>query len=345
MARRVEPDPNTWWDRYGHRLHQRDPGSGPPPDPAGGIEPFDPYGLLHRRDPTPDRGWQRLVYAGSLGRINPGPGPAQLLAQDRIARIRTPLDGPRRIAVTSIKGGIGKTTVTAGLGLVLAEHRGDRVIALDANPDAGTLADRTSGESAVTVRHLLDDIAHIDSWTALSAYTSLAGRLQVLSSEQDPAAGEAFDRAEYLRIDDLLGRFFSLILTDSGTGLVHSAMAGTLEVADALVVVGAPTVDGAGRASKTLDWLVAHGHGQLVSDAVVVLSLDRVSAEIDRSRVHAHFASRCRAVVEIPHDPHLATGGRLDPGRLRPETRDAFLALAAVVADGFDETGQGRGTP
>jgi hypothetical protein len=28
-------------------------------------------------------------------------------------------------------------------------------------------------------------------------------------------------------------------------------------------------------------------------------------------------------------------GGRIDPGRLRPATRDAFLVLAAVVADGF----------
>jgi MinD-like ATPase involved in chromosome partitioning or flagellar assembly len=333
MARRVEPDPTTWWDRYGHRLHPRptEAGSESPSE----VDRFDPHSLLRPRDPAPDRGWRRLVHTGSLGRINPGPGPAQLVAEDRLARIRTPLDGPHRVAITSIKGGIGKTTVTAGLGLAMADHRGDRVLALDANPDAGTLADRTSGESGATVRDLLNDLAHVDSWTALSRYTSLAGRLHVLASEQDPAAGEAFSRDEYLRVDALLGRFLSLILTDSGTGLVHSAMAGTLEAADSLVVVGAPTVDGAGRASKTLDWLVAHGYGQLVAQAVVVLSQDRASAEVDGARVHAHFASRCRAVVELPHDPHLATGGRLDPGRLRPATRDAFLVLAAAVADGF----------
>jgi MinD-like ATPase involved in chromosome partitioning or flagellar assembly len=40
-------------------------------------------------------------------------------------------------------------------------------------------------------------------------------------------------------------------------------------------------------------------------------------------------------VVEVPHDPHLATGGRIDPGRLRPATRDAFLELAAAVAEAF----------
>jgi hypothetical protein len=40
-------------------------------------------------------------------------------------------------------------------------------------------------------------------------------------------------------------------------------------------------------------------------------------------------------VVEIPHDPHLATGGRIELARLRPATHDAFLALAALLADGF----------
>ena len=109
---------------------------------------------------------------------------------------------------------------------MLAENRGDRVIVLDANPDAGTLADRLTGESTVTVRELLRDLDRIDSWTEMSRYTSLAGRLQVLASEQDPA--DVFSREEYEQICALLDRFFDLIITDSGTGLVHSAMAGTL---------------------------------------------------------------------------------------------------------------------
>jgi MinD-like ATPase involved in chromosome partitioning or flagellar assembly len=101
------------------------------------------------------------------------------------------------------------------------------------------------------------------------------------------------------------------------------------------VVVGAPTVDGASRASKTLDWLVAHGYSDQVAHAVVVLSCDRTSAEVDPRRVRGHFEARCRGVVEIPHDPHLASGGRIELDRLRPATRDAFLTLAALLADGF----------
>ena len=143
----------------------------------------------------------------------------------------------------------------------------------------------------------------------------------------------------------VLTRFYNIVITDSGTGLVHSAMEGTLALADSLVVVGAPTVDGASRASKTLDWLIAHGHAAQVANAVVVLSCDRVSKEVDRARVRDHFEARCRAVVEIPHDPHLATGGRIELSRLRQPTLDAFLVLAALLADGFGSPVRAPETP
>ncbi|OLT14031.1 hypothetical protein BJF78_20180 [Pseudonocardia sp. CNS-139] len=225
--------------------------------------------------------------------------------------------------------------MSACLGLMLAEHRGDRAIVLDANPDAGTLADRLSGDTSVTVRDLLNNLGAADALTDVARYTSLAGRLQVLASEQDPAMSEAFNRDEYERVCKVLARFYNIIITDSGTGLVHSAMEGTLALADSLVIVGAPTVDGASRASKTLDWLIAHGHEAQAAGCVVVLSCDRTSSEIDVPRVRGHFEARCRAVVEIPHDPHLATGGRIELSRLRPATQDAFLGLAALLADGF----------
>ena len=66
-----------------------------------------------------------------------------------------------------------------------------------------------------------------------------------------------------------------------------------------------------------------------------MLSHDRVSADVDAARIRAYFAARCRGVVDVPHDPHLASGGRIDPARLREPTRTAFLRLAALVADGF----------
>ena len=74
----------------------------------------------------------------------------------------------------------------------------------------------------------------------------------------------AFD--SYRAVTDILGRYYSIVLTDSGTGMVHSVMKGTLEKADAVVLVSGGSVDEARLASETLSWLEAHGRQDLVFD-------------------------------------------------------------------------------
>lgn len=300
-------------------------------------------GAVRERRSRPKQGWRHLAYQLTGGRWNPGLSEAEARLRDQLQKIRTPLPGPHSVVVGSIKGGIGKTTVSALLGLALAEHRGDRVIAMDANPDAGTLGDRLVGEAQAaktTVRDLLDGLDEIRSSTELSGYTHLAGRLQVLTSEQEPELSEMFSDADYEAALKLLARYYNAIITDSGTGIMHSAMQGSLRHADSLVIVGAPTNDGASRAARTFRWLAANGFSHLTEDAVVVLSYDRHSPDIDDRVIRDFFAERCRAVVVLPPDPHLQAGGIIDFDALTPAARDAALELAATVAEGF----QGRRT-
>ncbi len=316
------------------------PGGGPVGGPGGGPAGPPPsltsQSLLRQAPEAPTRGWRRFVHKATGGSYNPGLSQAEIEHRAMVQRVTTPVRGSNRIAVVSLKGGIGKTTTTCCLGLTLAHHRGDRVVAVDANPDAGTLAERLTNVTDVTVRDLLAAKDRIRSFTDVSGFTSLAGRLQVLASDQDPALSEAFSEEEYTTVADILARYFNIILTDSGTGLLHSAMSGTLAIADSLVVVGAPSVDGASRASKTLDWLIAHGHEELVARSVAVISSVRPNTgDVDMGMVREHFAARCRAVVEIPYDPHLVTGGLIDLDRVGAPARNAYLELAAHVADGF----------
>lgn len=292
--------------------------------------------MVPRRGEPAGTGWRGALYVASGGVLRVGPGAAQRRRAEWVARIRAELPAWHTVTVASIKGGIGKTTLAALLGLTLAEYRGDRVVALDANPDAGTLADRLLGRPARrTVRDLVAECDSVATTTDMARFTATAGRLHVLASDQDPAASEAFSKRDYDRVLGLLKRFYNIVITDSGTGLIHSAMGGALESTRTLVIAGAPTVDGGSRASKTLDWLHAHGFDELAADAVVVLSQDRSSREVDRDAIAAHFRQRCRAVVELPADPHLLTGGQIVFDRLRPRTRDAALQIAAHVADQF----------
>ena len=104
-----------------------------------------------------------------------------------------PLQGCYRIALLSLKGGVGKTTITATLGATFASIRGDRVVAVDANPDRGTLSQKVPLETPATVRHLLRDAEGIDRYSDVRSYTSQGpSRLEVLASESDPAVSEAF---------------------------------------------------------------------------------------------------------------------------------------------------------
>jgi len=293
--------------------------------------------LLRPAKRPPQTGWRRLLYVLSGKLINPGESPADIRRRELIARINAPLLGCHKIALLSLKGGVGKTTMTATLGATFASLRGDRVVAVDANPDRGTLSQKIPLETSATVRHLLRDAQRVRRYTDVRAYTSQGpSRLEVLASEQDPAVSEAFSEDDYRRTVNLLEHFYNMVLTDCGTGLMHSAMYGVLGVADQIVVVSSGSIDGARSASATMDWLDAHGHGDLVRNAVAVINcVSRSAGGVDLDRVAEHFAGRCRSVVRIPFDPHLQEGAEVDLDRLDPRTRMGLLELAAEVADAF----------
>ncbi|MEU6127632.1 MinD/ParA family protein [Saccharopolyspora sp. NPDC047091] len=314
--------------------------------PGAKQQPGVPFGkdlassqLLRQTKRAPQSGWRKALYVASGRSINLGESAADLRRRELIGRINQPLQGCYKIAMLSLKGGVGKTTTTATLGSTFSSLRGDRVIAVDANPDRGTLSQKIPLETTATVRHLLRDAQRIRKYSDVRSYTSQGpSRLEILASEQDPAVSEAFSEDDYQRTVTLLEHFYNIVLTDCGTGLMHSAMKGVLDVADSLVIVSSSSIDGARSASATLDWLDAHGYGQLVGRSVAVINSVRPgSGKVDVDKLSAHFGSRCRAVSRIPFDPHLEEGAEVELDQLAAPTRLALLELAAIVADDFPQ--------
>jgi MinD-like ATPase involved in chromosome partitioning or flagellar assembly len=295
--------------------------------------------LLHGKRAAPGSGWRRSVYRASGGLLRFGESTAEMRRRDLINRVRTPVaGGHHRVAVLSLKGGVGKTTTAVGLGATLATLRGDRVIAVDANPDRGTLSDKVRLETAATVRDLLNERDQVSRYADVRAFTSQApSRLEVLASDRDPGVSVAFGADDYSDAAQVLEHFYSICITDCGTGLLHSAMSGVLRLADQIILVSSPSVDGARSASATLDWLEAHNCADLVRNGVVVLSAIRPKSKstVDLDRLEHHFASRCRAVIRIPYDAHLEEGAEIELELLASDTAEAYLALAAVVGDGL----------
>ncbi len=324
------------------------PSTDPAPTPVAGptrtAAELTERTLLRAQPRTARSGWRRSVFAVSGGHVNPGPSRRERREDELLGRVRTRIDGSRRIVVLSRKGGAGKTTTTLMLGHTFATHRGDRVVALDANPDAGSLGMRLPRETQYSATDLLAERAWVERYSQIRAFTSQdpVSRLEVVASDDDPRISLALGSQDYRHLVDTLDRHYNLVLVDTGTGILDDAIQGILTEADQLVVVMPPALDGGRVAAMTLDWLDQHGHGELVSRAVAVVNSVRGSGPLELDRLEEHFQARCASVHRIPWDPVLEAGAHSALGELRPETRAAYLELAAAVAEGFAAAGHAR---
>ncbi|MGY0070081.1 SCO5717 family growth-regulating ATPase [Streptomyces sp. QTS137] len=265
--------------------------------------------------------------------------------QRKLELIRTPVLSCYRIAVISLKGGVGKTTTTTALGATLASERQDKILAIDANPDAGTLGRRVRRETGATIRDLVQAIPHLHSYMDIRRFTSQApSGLEIIANDVDPAVSTTFNDEDYRRAIDVLGKQYPIILTDSGTGLLYSAMRGVLDLADQLIIISTPSVDGASSASTTLDWLSAHGYADLVSRSLTVISGVRETGKMIKvDDIVSHFQTRCRGVIVVPFDEHLAAGAEVDLDMMRPKVRESYFHLASMVAEDFVRHQQSHG--
>ena len=308
------------------------------PEPAAMLTADRLIDVSAKNRPAPETGLRRFLYFLSLKTINLGDNLRVRERKATDARISTVLEGGAKfVPVLTRKGGVGKTTVTTLLGMAMALVREDRVIAIDANPDRGTLAERVSKSTRFTVRDVVNRAAAVDGFSDFSTMVSRdATRLHVLASDSDPMLSEAFDEGDYNVVADMAARYYTVILTDCGTGIVHSVMRPTLQRANGLVIVSGGSVDEARLASETLTWLEANGYGDLVRQSVVALNTATQGTNLVKlDEIEAHFKSRVRAVVKIPYDPALAAGSVIKFDQLHENTREAARELAALVIEGL----------
>lgn len=210
------------------------------------------------------------------------------------------------------------------------------MFAIDANPDAGDLAERLVGRQLAGITALSRNVDQIGSLEDLSQFTVTAGRLTVLPGEPNPVLGDSLSSDDFEQIIAVIQRYYSYVQVDCGTGVTHPLMRGILKYATTVVVPAAWSVTGARRAAETIDWLEENGFEHLAKTSICVLTAkDIVSRSVDKGAVLEHLGKAADLIV-VPADPHMADGGTFDWELLRPHTQEAFLDIAEAITRRFD---------
>jgi len=283
------------------------------------------------------RGWRHVLYV--LTRINLGLSPDELYELDLHTRIRRNARDSYQIGVFGLKGGVGKTAITVALGSTLSKVRGDRILAIDADPDGGNLADRAGRQSAATVSDLLSD-QDLTRYNDIRAYTSMNdANLEVLSSEEYSGARREFNDDDWTGATNIVSRYYNLVLADCGAGLFQPASRGVLSTVSGLVIVASASIDGARQAAVTMDWLRQNGYQDLLGRSCVVINhVVPGKPNIDVADVVQQFERHVPPgrVVVLPWDKHIAAGTEIQLELLSKSFRRRIVELGAALSDDFD---------
>jgi MinD-like ATPase involved in chromosome partitioning or flagellar assembly len=268
---------------------------------------------------------------------------------DYVHRLDLAITGPQlsrcaTMAIVSPKGGVGKTTTTALLGTLVAHLRRDLVIAVDANPDYGSLGRVLCPNDAFFVDDLGGYLATTPppgpSLADLNARLGAGPHgLRVLPAPTDHSRMRHIGLEVYRDIIERLKAYAGLLLLDCGTGLHEPAATAALDAADQIIVVS--------DAEPATASLVAEAICRIRLTAPLTLVVNKVPARgvrLDLRRLADTLATVDHLVV-IPTD--VKTAATLGVGAFSWERtplgwQHSIRELAAVLIGSWTHLGLDR---
>ncbi|MEU6203457.1 chromosome partitioning protein [Micromonospora musae] len=321
--------------------------SGPAPTPAGypsagptpTAEDFARRRQVRPADPLATMGVRAVVNKIGL-RLPPGRH-EQELKRD-IETVRRNFGGLRQVTVVNPKGGAGKTVAILLLAMTFGQKRGGYVLAWDNNETQGTLGMRAQQDfHSRTVRDLLRDLGQFQAAHGrvgdLSQYVRSQGEgmFDVLASDESATGGEMLTASAFAELREVVSRFYKLIFVDTGNNVRAQNWQAAMDATDQLLVTMSARNDSAETAARMLDHLEQSGRQRLVRQAVTVVSMPPSRKDIDLPAIQAHFAARTRSVLLAPYERLIDSGEPIRYAGLSTATRDAWLKIAAAVAEGL----------
>src|SRR5215472_13813873 len=284
----------------------------------------------------------QIVNPSSLTvRSGPGPGERARLSwrsTDYVYRLDETIVAPQlhrcaTIAVMSPKGGVGKTTTTTLLGSLFALLRRDRIVAIDTNPDFGSLGRQLAPEHTIFVDDLFEVLEAPElTATALDNHLGRAAHgLMVLPAPTDPVRVGRLDADAYTQVVRRLQQMVGVVVLDTGTGLHEPAARAALATADQIVLVS--------DAEPATASLVAEAAALLARDGQPIwLAMNKTGVPTGLDlRAFGKVVPQARGMVEVPLETTAArqvAAGRFNWLDAPPSWKVALRELAvALVAE------------
>lgn len=158
------------------------------------------------------------------------------------------------IAVTSPKGGVGKTTVATNLAVALARDSGMRVVIVDLDLQFGDVSSALGMPNRHSITDALSKAAARDSFVLSTFLGQHESGVAVLAAPASPVAADHLDAARVGHLLRQLVADFDYIVVDTAPGLDEPALA-AIEQAAAIVTVTGLDVPGTRGLRTTLDML------------------------------------------------------------------------------------------
>jgi MinD-like ATPase involved in chromosome partitioning or flagellar assembly len=306
------------------------------------AEEFARRRLAKPTEPVATMGPRALLQKGTLGLVKLPPGRREQEYKQDVEMVRRNFGGLRQVTVVNPKGGAGKTVAVLLLAMTFGQKRGGYVLAWDNNETQGTLGMRAQQDfHARTVRDMMRDLHMFQGSQGrvgdLSQYVRAQGEgmFDVLASDESATAGEMLTASAFGEIREIVSRFYKLIFVDTGNNVRAQNWQAAMDATDQLVITMSARNDSAETAARMLDHLEQTGRQRLVRQAISVVSMPPTRKDIDLPAIERHFAARTRAVLISPYEKLIDSGEPLRYGHLSSNTRDAWLKIAAAVAEGL----------
>ncbi|WIM99986.1 hypothetical protein ACTOB_003660 [Actinoplanes oblitus] len=236
------------------------------------------------------------------------------------------------VAVSSADGGVGRSTLVAALGGLLALAVPEPVLAVDmVSAPWGGLGARVGRQNRATVWDTVDNLKSLTSRSDVEHFAQRGpSGLLALVGETEGRERRPPRHDEAAALADRLRWLFPLTVCDLSPA-VSSAVWRTVVAATVPVLVARATTDGLRHAMRLLTQLTAAGHAQPAQACVLVVMATSPSVPRQVRALVRQADDIAGAVLEVPYDPSLAQPEPIDPRLLRRRTRTALVHVADAV--------------